>query len=749
MVGFQLDLAHALRLVVLPLVLVALLPWRAYAAGGVDVVILVDQSGSMWGHPIHHPHANDAGGHRITAVKEVVERLASDVEGTGREQRISVFNFDKNVVPFRQDLVLSFDPNRPGEAVLQARAALHAFDEIKNMDQPWTNTPGAFAAAVSEFARWRGGSGAGRSAHLLLITDGRPYMAGRSLPELRRDLEQSAQALKDLGVQTWVVGINDVDPYWTQAKGGLVSDGEFWQHIAGDQHAGLAQSPSFPSVQRIVARFVDSWLGTASDEVVAGQPYEVVPFLRRVSFSVAFNTPGASVQVIDPHQRLLPMPPSDPDAEFIRVSIPNPEPGPYQFVLDPKTSYSIRAETLGPKAELVNPLGRQPLDADAIIIVRAMGDLDQPLALDPAQVTAAEMTVASPGGQQKRLPATPGPGARFETSWHAAESGGHPVTIRVEATHGGRRYTVFDNTPVVPAAIEVSADRPLFLSLIEPQPDASIIDFPPIHDLAITVALVDASGAPIDRVSDYVASPAQWLSVVSIDASGVPMKPPLVLGFGADNRWHGVVPVNADWTTGAGWYSPAQVFLHFQPAQDLLANNHVLSGLKLPPTAIDRRVAGDGLSVGPIELRWPGWLRWAILLAIALAVIGGVVLAAWLIVRAVLLRSLEDPRRGRLELRIFDSIRDPHGLNARTIPVHGVLSLKKDEQIRTEIGGKTVIMEKFRYARSLQSRRRAMARIVYRWPGQNGNVIVNADGPARLLAAPKYETYSVALVYTK
>lgn len=745
-----------LRVAVLVVLLLALrgtIAFPAQAAPGIDVVVLVDQSGSMWGHPRYHPQANDRGAFRIQAVKEIVERLAADVEGSTREHRISIFSFDRQVVPYRQDLRLRFDPSRPGEALVQAQAAMRGFDEVRDMQQPWTNTPAAYAEAVREFARLRAAAGGDkRHAHLLLITDGRPYLEGVGLAALRDSIRRSAQELRDAGVQLWVLGINDADNYWMEAKDNQESDGEFWEATTGDrQRASRADTPSFPAVQRIVARFVDGWLERPSNAVVVGQPFVVPPFQRRVIFTANFNEAAAPFQVLDPQKRPLPMPPRDPLAKFVRVSVPNPEPGPYEFVLDGSKSYAIRAELWPAQAELISPLGRQPLEADAAIVVRAVGDTGLPLPIDPQQVTRAEFILTGPDGREQVLPARAEAGARFAAPWRTAQPGSYALAVTVEATHAGSRHTLFARSPVQPA-IEVSTERPFYLSLIEPDPQSRVIDFPPIDDLAIGVTLVDSNGAAVDPVANGLGAPERWLSAVPVDASGAALADPIALDYDrAQAAWRGTIPVNADWTRGDGWFSPKQVFLRFEPAQKRLGADRTLGGLLLPSAAIDRRIGGDAFSVGPIEVSWPAWLRWSLFALLFIGLVGGLAFLIWQLLRALIVRSLDDPRKGRLELRIFDQDRDPHLLNAHRFVVQGLLWLNKDRQIRAEIAGKQVVIEKFRYARSWQSRSRARARIVYRWPGQakDAKTEIYAEGPARPLAAQTHASYSVALGYRK
>src|SRR5258706_8001648 len=86
---------HSLLLVLLPMTLLSA-PLAAAPAGGdtgIDLVLLIDQSGSMWGYSPDHPEKNDRFNHRIGAAQEIVLRLLSDVEGSPKVHRFSVIDF--------------------------------------------------------------------------------------------------------------------------------------------------------------------------------------------------------------------------------------------------------------------------------------------------------------------------------------------------------------------------------------------------------------------------------------------------------------------------------------------------------------------------------------------------------------------------------------------------------------------------------------------------------------------------------
>ncbi|MBK8540749.1 MAG: VWA domain-containing protein [Ardenticatenia bacterium] len=82
---------------------------------GIDLVVLIDQSGSMWGHPEYHPEANDLRGHRIGETQSLIQRLAAHARSTATVHRVSVVDFGDEAKVAISNLVMRYDRDNPDD----------------------------------------------------------------------------------------------------------------------------------------------------------------------------------------------------------------------------------------------------------------------------------------------------------------------------------------------------------------------------------------------------------------------------------------------------------------------------------------------------------------------------------------------------------------------------------------------------------------------------------------------------------
>ena len=110
------------------------------AAGfsGLDVTILLDQSGSMWQNP-----RNDRYAHRIGQSKNLIYRLAEHVEGTPLVHRLSVIDFGDTASVSLSNHVMRYNPSDPGSALRDTKAVI----ERVVIERPLRNTNTADAHA--------------------------------------------------------------------------------------------------------------------------------------------------------------------------------------------------------------------------------------------------------------------------------------------------------------------------------------------------------------------------------------------------------------------------------------------------------------------------------------------------------------------------------------------------------------------------------------------------------------------------
>src|SRR4051794_12896820 len=314
--------------------MLAVLAVPARAASPIDLVVVIDQSGSMWGNPEFHPGKNDPWQHRIGATKQIIFRLIQNAADTGAVHRVSVVEFaDEAQVPLSgEDIRVSKgDPS----AMDRLRARLETAVSAKDWGN--TNTAAAMQAALGELRTMRHSDPPGpRRRIVLLITDGRPIVPHVDNDTLRSRIRDHASHLAAEGVELWVVGLNDADDYWT------AGEGAFWEGLAGKDHARLAENAS-AAMPSIFQTIVDDWLGVRST-LVTGEQYECPPYLRRILFNVTYGRPGAEAKILDPDGNVVPRTAGGPavaPGTFAQFAIDDPKPGTYAIVRDPSRSATV------------------------------------------------------------------------------------------------------------------------------------------------------------------------------------------------------------------------------------------------------------------------------------------------------------------------------------------------------------------------------------------------------------------------
>src|SRR6185436_10918596 len=132
-------------------------------------------SDSMWQSP-----RNDRYAHRIGQSKNLIYRLAEHVEGTPLVHRVSIIDFGDTASVALSNHVMRYNPADPGGALRDTKAVV----ERVVVERPLrnTNTADALHLALMEYAKMNAAQPLpGPRRVLLVITDGRPDLPGRSL----------------------------------------------------------------------------------------------------------------------------------------------------------------------------------------------------------------------------------------------------------------------------------------------------------------------------------------------------------------------------------------------------------------------------------------------------------------------------------------------------------------------------------------------------------------------------------------
>ncbi|MFL6284970.1 MAG: vWA domain-containing protein [Pyrinomonadaceae bacterium] len=661
---------------------------------GLDVVILIDQSGSMWGRL-----PNDRWGHRIGQAKNIIYRLAEHVEHTDFVHRVSVVDFgDKAAPAFPNVLVLRYDPKDPGAALRDARLVVERFVTAKALVN--TNTPEGLEVGLKELER----TGAaeprdGRRRIVLLITDGRPDLpgSGADLAELRNRVERQADALKAAGAELWVVGLNDASNYWN------AGDGEFWERTAGKGRARLAETAS-TNISTLVEEFVNEWLGVAGTTV--GREYECPPYLRRIIFNINFGLPRSPVRVLDPAGREVPVSSggvSSTPGTFARFIVDDPAPGTYKIDQDPSRSYTSFVETFSPNIKRLAPAAATSAAAEARIVFQATDAQGRPLEPLPAWPINSKVVVTLPSGSSEEIPAAYAGEGKFVAKWKPPAVGRYQVRLKGLVTlAGGPTFDVFgSDAHSYDEQLEVNDLRPYYLQMVEPDPTGSLRVLPWQAESRLEFALIDAKREPVPDPALVVKDPATWLTLQLIDKSGVPLAAPVPLRPNAAGRFEAAVPVALDWRGGEGWWRSGRMDVRVNAEPERMDAGQFLDSVALPEEAESMRVGDDPMTVGPVSVHF-SWLFLGAALALLLCLI---VAAALFLMRKtvpnLLLWWADTSRRRFVELKIYDGNTDPAGDDAKKYPAGRAHHFNYDRQVSVSVGGQDFVATLFRVKRML------------------------------------------------
>jgi len=689
-------------------------PHPAGAEGpGIDLVVLIDQSGSMWGHPEYHPTKNDKWDHRIGGTQEIILRLVDDVRGSSRLHRFSVIDFGDEAEVVWSNQVLRHDPADPDAVKREVDAWLSR--RVRAREWINTNTPLAMELAGQELrAMGPGETPTGRRRIVLVVTDGRANLPPADRATMRDRVRRQAEELTELGAEIWVLGLNDADYYW------LDGDGAFWEAIAGDEDRVRLAERASTSMPQIFYDITDSWLETISSPV--DDEYFSPPYRSRLVFRVNFGKPHGAIRIVDPEGfELTPAAggPGSVPGTYVHFLRRDPQPGAYKVEKEAGHHYVINVEWSPPKLERLAPAGRADLKTETRVVFQARNAEGEPLVELPEYPITPVLLVTPPAGTPREIPVEAVGEGRFEASWTPEEAGVHHFELRgqVHLPDGGELDVFAASTGPQLHEIEVSSERPYWLELEEPFPTRGFQAGLWTKSLPLEIRLVDSQGEKVVDLAARIEEPETWLAVELIDPSGVALGPAIPLKVGEKGRFEATLPLETDRLGPRGLFQLGEIYMRLIAQPDRLGEEHYLNGLRLPQDAEDKRVGGDAMTVGPLPVRRSGWLL-ALGSIPALLILAAILFYVFTRVFPNLAIQRRDAKkRGKVELKIFDMAADPNGVGARALNVGGRRYFKFDGKVGAMVDGQKVIAERFRVTR-LNMPGKARARLEYRWQGE-------------------------------
>ncbi len=729
----------------------------AFGGNELDIVFVIDESGSMWGSK-QHPKANDKYRHRASIVENVITRLAEQAKGTSQVYHVSVIEFggDKptSARVLISNLQLKYNPAKPDEIISQTRLRVSAALYRRTQNMGNTNTPLAMKLALAEFRKLEAANGGvARERKLLIITDGRPYIYNENLKNLRNDIQNYADDLKSAKVELWLVGLNDASNYWN------TGDGEFWENVAGIDKARLAET-SFPSIAAVVQDIVDHWLHQNSISL-ANEEYHSRPYLKRITFNVHSHKPGAKSQLIDPNGQ--PIPPENGTGQqgtYIRYIVDNPIVGTYTIKKLSNSAYKVFVEENAPTLIYIGPQGMINQNVKNRIVFQVMQG-ENGLQEIPQWPVTAKVSITPPSGIIQTLPATFKGDGKYSATWIPTEVGKHQLkfeaTVEVQTDKGPKQYELVDGNSAI-GEVEVQAYTPppgvasssttlvpknaLWLHLETPNLEDGL-SLLPWEDRALVKFSLYKGEELVTTLGDVVNNPDSWLKLELMDKSGIALsKQPIPLKV-EDSYFVAEIPIKRGWSLSSNK-------LHLRVTAEphrLREDNLELNGIWLPESLEDKRIYGNPMTVADIDVVTSVWVMVVVAIIIIILVLALIALGLVYIIPRLNIRS-ED--RGRIvNLLIYDGIEDPSAVRAKKINITGQIHSKLDGQVRVTTAGKSLAAEYFRVSRS-PNPNSPQVKIEYRWQGEDKKkvhrVLLSGRTPKRVEGISS-GNYMIALGY--
>jgi hypothetical protein len=215
----------------------------------------------------------------------------------------------------------------------------------------------------------------------------------------------------------------------------------------------------------------------------------------------------------------------------------------------------------------------------------------------------------------------------------------------------------------------------------------------------VELSLLDSKKEKVTNLASIVKDPASWLSLQVVDKSGVPLTAPVPLVPNSSGSFTASLPVSLKWKSGEGWWMPGTMNLRVVAQPKRLASDQYLDSITLPEEIEDKRVGGDPLTVGPIDVRY----SWLVFITAALLLACVPLLLLWRLLPSSLIWWADSRRRRTVELKIYDGNNDPNGDYAKRLPATSRQSFNYDRKVTIQVNGQDVLARKFRVKRELAS----------------------------------------------
>ena len=376
------------RLFTLTLLLLA--ASAAQADPGVDLVMLVDASKSMWRDRQLAP----------LLLTMTLDLMLRNAEANHVEHRLAVVVFGRDA-----QVTLPFTAaGRDGDAVLRRRLQSMPAEDLGD-----TDVLAAFAAADA-LLRALPPDPARRQA-VVLLTDGVPYVHGIDMQEyddrLRRFLAGRFAGRNSVDVLLLARGASRGESVWPSGVVHVEKAGETNDEVLAAAHAAVTRLLGTRTVESMPSK-----TEAGIDTLV------IPPYLDVVVFNVFRGAPDAEVS-ISPPGALVPVRSGVNGVESFSVGdvlstlvVPRPPPGAWTIRRSHRRArVRVLSQQFFPRGMLLVPAPGDGLrQHDAISIVYRVNDgAGQPLRAMPGYALAADVLLVKPDGMSAAVPMRPDP----------------------------------------------------------------------------------------------------------------------------------------------------------------------------------------------------------------------------------------------------------------------------------------------------------------------------------------------------
>jgi uncharacterized protein YegL len=479
-------------------------PGAAKQAEGVDIILLIDESGSMAGSGLH-PGKNDPYNKRNNIIKIMLADLFHSSE-KGYVYRISVIEFGSRYGSsdkWQAQVTLScfkIPDMKSSETKRDYRKRVHAQLDFLNRERNRGESDHgeALRLALKEIQKMEsnplpvplGHTGTDeRLKVVFMITDGKPYVKNPAAGifntgKLQNEIKNIIAGFPKNRAILYVFGLNNSDDYWN--AGGY---GEFWEDTASttaDNKGRTGNARCIENHHKIIEQILPvlSWYTDMPPcrkvKILEGSKYDCPPYIKSLEFLVEFPRDYMSIDnsiiITQPNGSRLSADQFQVYKNHATIEIDHPIAGIWEIKRSPgiQAVYKEECET----AEYLSPLSPIPLETSHKITFKARGSGPGstlvPLDQYPIE---GKIIIISPGNKKDGLNASPDankPGIfTSDQAFKFDQKGIYEIQFSGEVTTGsGNKKTVLES---LPKKIAAANTRPLSIRLETPDSLTSVL----------------------------------------------------------------------------------------------------------------------------------------------------------------------------------------------------------------------------------------------------------------------------------